>query len=116
MAQEPHARPYRDVVQHARFFEQVCCAWHQGEFLFASQLLQYFPVQLEDLEIVASDDEQRRRADQCQGGAREVGTASPQDDRSDQIDAHGGRLQGRRGARARPEVTDPQLLDIRALR
>jgi hypothetical protein len=70
------------------------------------------PVQLKDLVVVFSDNEQRGSPNVRQGRTRQVGTAASRDDRTYPIGAHRRSHQRSSGAGAGTEVADPKVLGI----
>ena len=82
MALEPIARQPRHLVQRSRFFEQVRCSGHDQKPLFAAKLRERFPVQLNDLVVVFSDNQQRGSLNARQGRTGEVGATASRDDRT----------------------------------
>src|ERR1700737_2324319 len=58
VALEPLAGQPRHFVQRSGFFKQVRRSRYDRKLLFATQLRKRFPVQLNDLDVVSSDNEQ----------------------------------------------------------
>jgi hypothetical protein len=50
----PPTRQRCRFVERTGLFEQTCCAWHEGELLFAFQLLERCPVQLNRLKVFSA--------------------------------------------------------------
>jgi hypothetical protein len=63
VALEPLTRQPGDFVQCSGLFEEVRCPGDDYELFFAAKLRESRPVQLDNLKIVAADDEQGRRPD-----------------------------------------------------
>ena len=82
VAFEPLARQPRHLIQRAGLFEEVRGAGDDHELLFAAELRERRPVQLDDLKVVPPDDEQRGRPDARQGRPSQIRTPAPRDDRA----------------------------------
>ena len=88
------------------------CSRHDHKLLFAAQLRERCPVQLNDLDVVSADNKQRRSPNVHQSRAGQIGTAASRDNRAHHIEADSRRHQCGSGAGTGTEVTDPKLLRI----
>ena len=100
MAVKPVARQPRHFVERSRFFEKVRCSRHGHKLLFAAQLRERCPVQLNDLDVVSADNKQRRSPNVHQSRAGQIGTAASRDNRAHHIEAGSRRHQCGSGAGA----------------
>lgn len=91
VAFEPFACQPRYFVQRAGFFEEVRRPGDDYELLFAAELRERRPVQLDNLEVVSTDDEQGRCPDARQGGSGQIGPPAARDDSAHHIGALGRR-------------------------
>src|SRR6266446_1136061 len=112
---EPVARQQPHLVERARLFQEVRRAGNDHELLFTMQLRERRPVQCDDLDIVAADDQQRRRTDPREGGSGQIGTATTRDDGADRFATLSRCHQRRAGASAGAEISDTELPRLRRL-
>jgi hypothetical protein len=82
VAFEPFARQPRHFFQRAGLFEEVRRTGHDYELLFAAELRERRPVQVDYGEIVAANDEQGRCPDARQGGSGQIGAPAARDHRT----------------------------------
>lgn len=67
---EPRAREAGDLVEGARFLEQVRRAFYDLKALLAREAVEGLPVHLDDRGVVAPDDKQGRRHRYRRNGSR----------------------------------------------
>src|SRR5581483_6779872 len=79
------AREVADPLEGAGLFEQVGRAGNDLERALAPQTGRRLAVQLQHDRVVASDDQQRRRAQPLEGATGEVRPPAPGDDRRDDL-------------------------------
>ncbi len=77
MTLEPVARQLRHHVQSSGLFEEMRCSRHDPKLLFAAQLRQRCPVQLNDLNVIFSDDKQRAPTTSGRKAAAASAAAAP---------------------------------------
>src|SRR6266481_3551878 len=116
VAFEPLTCQPRYFVQRAGFFEEVRRPGDDYELFFAAKLRESRPVQLDNLKIVAANDEQGRCPDARQGGSGQIGSPAARDDRAHHIGALSGRNQRGAGAGAGAEIADPKVSRVPVLR
>src|SRR3984893_13344723 len=112
---EPVARQQRHLVEGPPLFEEMRRTGDDHELLFAMELRKGPPVQCDDLDIVAADDQEGRRTDPREGGSGQIGTATTRDDGADQFGTLSRCHQRRAGARAGAEISDTALPRLRRL-
>jgi hypothetical protein len=69
---EPVTSEARDLLQRARFLEEMGCARHDLELHFARKELHGSAIELDDHRVIAPDDQQYRLVHQSEGLTREV--------------------------------------------
>lgn len=112
MAQKPIAGQTRDLVERARLFEQMRRSRHDDELLFATEAGECASVQLDNLDVVFSDNKQRGSSNARQRATREIGPATSRDDRTNREGTQNRRHQCGGSAGAGAEVTDPKVRSI----
>jgi hypothetical protein len=108
VALEPLTRQPGDFVQCSGLFEEVRCPGDDYELFFAAKLRESRPIQLDNLKIVAANDEQGGRSDSRQGRSRQIGAPSARNDRAHLIRALGRSYESGAGTGAGAKVTDSQ--------
>jgi len=93
---EPLTRKPRNLVKRSGLFEQVASSRDDHELLFAAELWKDHPVQLDHLDIVAADDQQRGRSNAGQGWSSQIRPAASGDDGTYHVRAAWSRPRGRR--------------------
>jgi hypothetical protein len=86
---EPLTRKPRNLVKRSGLFEQVASSRDDHELLFAAELWKDHPVQLDHLDIVAADDQQRGRSNAGQGWSSQIRPAASGDDGTYHVRAPG---------------------------
>ena len=109
---EPGAGHLGDGLERAGLLEQMAGAGHDPEQLLAGQRGQRLPVQLEDVAVVAADDQQRGRHDLGKPRPCEVRASAARHHRGDPVVEFRGREQGRAGAGAGAEQAERQIGDV----
>src|SRR5215468_626434 len=84
-------------------------ARNDPQLFFAAQPRVSVLIQFDHRLVMAADNQQRRRFDQSQRVAGQVRPPAARNDRADLLAQSGGGHQGRRRARARSEIADPQI-------
>src|SRR4030081_2229022 len=89
MAFEPFTREPGHLIKCSRFFKQMGSPWDDHELFLAAQFWKNHPVQLDDLGIVPTNDEQRWRSNARQGWSSQVGAPAAGDNGTDHVRAPG---------------------------
>src|SRR5438128_5574140 len=105
---EPFAGERCDLLEGARFLEEVCRAGDDDEPLDPGQRIERLAIEVDDDVVGPADNQQRRLLNPGQHRDRQVRTPTSRDDRADHLRAIGGGNQGGRGAGRRAEVPDRQ--------
>jgi len=100
---KPVDRRVDNRLQRPRLLEKMRRPGHDIEALFAMQQAQRASIEVENVIVQPSDNQQRRRLDMSKGLLGEVGAASARDDSSYWSWFVRRGDEGRRGARAGPE-------------
>jgi len=83
MALKPLACQSRDLVQRPGLLKEVRRPGNNHQLLFAAELRQCRAIQFDDLEVVATNDQQGRRSDTGQSRTRQIRTTAPRNDSPD---------------------------------
>ena len=100
---EPIDRRLDHRLQRPGLLEKMRRSGHDIEAFLALQQTQRAAIEVENVMVQPSDDQQRRRLDMSKGLSGEVGAASARDDSSHRSRFIRRRDEGRGGARAGPE-------------
>lgn len=103
MALEPSNGMADHCLQRSRFRKQMACARNDLQGFWPAQPRQRLLIELDDAEILAPDDEERRGAHNVESIAREVGPPAARDHRADLTRKLGRRNKGSRSAGAGTE-------------
>jgi hypothetical protein len=79
MGFEPSSSRTRHLIQGARLLEEMRCPFDDHELLYAAQLGERCPVQINHRMVVAPDNEQGGRMHIRQGGSRQIRPAASGD-------------------------------------
>ncbi len=110
---EPRGGQLGDRLQGTGLLEQVAGPGHDVQQLLAVQLGQGLAVELDDLVVVAADDEQGRRIDIVQARSGQIGPAAARHHRRHLVAQLGRRHQRRAGAGAGAKEAQRQLGNVR---
>jgi hypothetical protein len=116
MTFKPLASKSRYLVKRSGLFEEMRCARNDHELLFATQLCESCPVQIDHRVIVPADNEQRWCFDMRQCRASKIRASAARDDGTYHIGALSRRHQRGGSAGACPEAANRKVLRTGALR
>jgi hypothetical protein len=91
-------------------------AGNDHEPFFAMELRECHPVQLNHLQVIPANDQQRGRPNTCQGWPSQIGTSAPRHDRAYYVGPLGCRYQRCTGTGTGPEVANAKVSSIGMLR
>ena len=104
MTHEPARGERSDVFQCARFLEQMRCSWNNRDLLLTPELTKGLLIELDDVEIGAADDEERRSEHLREFfTTSQIRPSTARDDGGNFAREIGGHPQRRRRAGAGPE-------------
>jgi hypothetical protein len=113
---EPRGGEAGDLLEGARFFEEMRGARNYLQFFLAPKPSKRLLIQLDDRLIPPADYQEGRRFDASEGGACQIGTSAARYDSSDLFSKLGGSNQRGPGSGACAEETGSQALRLRHLR
>jgi len=112
MLDKPSCRQPRNLLELARFFEQMGCPGDDFEAFLSAKFCEGFAVPREHLTVGFADDEEGWRGNFRQHSGGHVGPAAAADDRPDRFGSLHRCHQCSSSSRARAEVAQPETVHV----